>query len=273
MSLANIPILSDILSLIGFGSSNQKGGNAPAQQNTEVMNPPIDTLTSVQISYKFHRGVYHILIKLALLEGLIILGLIGGCIWVIISATPLDRFFVSSVNGRINRVIPLDVPTMEGSELFSRTVDDVAAALTFGYLDYEQRRIEASAHINDEALQKLQFALIGTGGISQMTQDDSFYSAAIDPTRGGGIIRSRVNSEFVLEWVMNIPLNITYHRNKPTTSETITPWNVTVLVQRARRLETSLGYVITQVLDVKAVGPAQPVTPAANNAAQEATSP
>ena len=273
MNLGNIPILSDILSLAGLGGASKKGGNAPAQQNTEVMSPPIDTLTSVQVSYKFHRSVYHVLIKVALLQGLLTLGLIGGCLWIIVSATPLDRFFVSSVSGRIDRVIPLDVPTMDAGELFSRTADDVAAALTFGYLDYEQRRLESAEHISPDALQKIQAALLKDGGISQMAQNDSFFSTVVDPARGGGIMRNRVNNQFVMEWVMNIPLNITQHSNKPTVSETVTPWNVTVLVQRARKLETSLGYVITQVLDIQPVGPAQAVTPAASTTIPEAATP
>lgn len=249
---------SILSSLLGGG---KKGGGA--QKDTEVMSEPPDLLKASQGTYIFHRNVYRNLLRIALVQSLTAIALIVIALWIILTATPQDRFFVSSVGGRIDSVMPLDVPLMDDNELFSRAATDIANVMSFGFLDYEQRRIQYGQQFDPATLSALQNALIGAGGIAQMGQQGIVYVAEVDPSRGGGISLKRVNADFVYEWVVVVPIKLTAKRGLQLEEQSVTPWTVSVLVQRARKLEVNNGYLIAKLLGAQADGPAQPVPPAA----------
>jgi hypothetical protein len=254
-------VTSILTSLLGGA---KKGGGA--QKDTEVMSQPPDTLKASQSTHIYHRGVYRLLLKIALVQNVTSIVLVSIALWIIIAATPMDRFFVSSVDGRIDRVIPLDTPLMDNSELFSRAATNVADAMTFGFLDYEQRRIQVGLQFEPAALQQLQKTLIGEGGLSQMGQEGRAYVSVVNPALGGGVLRQGINQDFIYEWVVAAPIDVVTHTGLQATQKVRTPWMVNVLVQRARRMEVNRGYIITQIISAQPLGPGipeaeQPATP------------
>lgn len=249
-----------ILKLLGFGGSSTGGG---AQKDTEVMRPIPDVFESVGRNYRFQRSSYHALINIALGQAIIILLLTLGSIAVLATARPVDRFFVAAGDGRISRIVPLDTPIFNNVEMFSRVSDAVAGALTFGYLDYDQRLIEIGPSFAPGVLASIHKKLLGDAGAADVVQKGLVFSTSI-PGQGVTIPRQGINGLKIYEWVIQTRLEVTRTEGYgEAATSTMTPMVATVLVQRAKQVEVQRGFIIAALLDLKPLGAPQPVkTPA-----------
>lgn len=248
-------LLKKILAIIGFGSQTPTG----AQKGTEVTQLPPDGLKVTQSGYLYNRHTYRTLLFYALVQAGIILVLIAIAGWIIVTAKPQDRFFVASVDGRIIRIVPLDMPNASNSEMYVRVGNAVAAALTFGFLDFEQRRIEVGSAFEPNALKALQSAFLGATGVEDMQKNSYVYVAKVEPSRPGGVIRQGVRDN-IYEWVVSVPLVITRKTGLSEEGQVVSRWDMQVLVQRAKALEISRGFTITALTGSTMSGPPQPVT-------------
>lgn len=248
-------ILDLLKSLLGKGTAAATGG----QSGTEVLHQSPDLLQATQASYLFHRNTYRQLVWLSLMETGILIVLICVSCLIIITANPQDRFFVASVDGRISRIIPLDTPLANNGEMYSRVGSSVAAAMTFGFLDYEQRKIETGTMFDPQALAALYKALTGSDDAAAVTQNNQIFRTKVEASRPGGVISQGVDNH-IYQWVIDVPVSVLLESGAEQPERTQTPWNVKVLVQRAKALEAKNGLVISRVLAAAPSGRPVPVS-------------
>lgn len=250
-----------ILKLLGFGPSGGSGGGTSKQVDTEVLRKMPDTFDSVDRNFRFHRNTYHTLINIALTEALLIIILLATSLGIMLTAKPIDRFFVAAADGRINQIIPLDTPTFNDVEMFSRVSDAVAAGLTFGFLDYAQRLQEVSPLFSPGALEKLQSAVAGANPAATITQQGLVFIAAV-PGQAITILRKGINDQNIYEWVIRTQVEVTTKIGFGTDVKSIvTPYSVTALVQRAKAVEVQRGFVIAST-EVRQTGNPREIAPA-----------
>ena len=243
-------ILGKILGLIGFGP-----GKAPvAAAGNEPMRQSPDLLQITQLNYQYNRNNYRTMVRYAIAEAGIVLALILVAGYITLSANPQDRFFVASVDGRISRIFPLDTPTANNGEMYTRIGLGVAASLTFGFLDYDQRRQEVAALYEQEAQETLYKAFLGAPGVAQMQQNNYVYVSAVEPSRPGGVLSQGVSEDNIYRWVIQVPLLVTRKTGTSEQADNVARWTVQVLVERARSLEISRGFIITRILAMQKEG-------------------
>jgi len=248
-------IVGKILGIIGFGPS--KTPAAAAAGNEQMAKAP-DLLQITQLDYHYNRNNYRTMVRYAIAEAGIILVLIVVAAYIILSANPQDRFFVASVDGRISRIFPLDAPTADNKEMYVRIGTGVAASLTFGFLDYEQRRQEVSTLYEQEALDTLYKTFLGgDAGITQMQQNNYVYVSAVEPSRPGGVVSQGVSEDNIYRWVIQVPLLVTRKVGASDEANETSRWTAQVLVERARSLEISRGFSITRILAMQKEGGAK----------------
>ncbi len=248
----------DILKLVfGLLGSKTAGGGVRA---SEVYAPPADTLVAAQGRFNFHRDAYRALLNFSIVLGLTLIGLIGANAWIVITADPQDRFFVAAVDGRVQPLMPIDLPNTPNDEIFSRVGKGVVDSLTFGYLDQDFRRAELSALFLPGMIEAIQKAVVlGNLGPEQLATQMKSFVAEFDPHRPAGVLLQGVNKQTsIYEWLIQIPILVTIKLGIDNAPSTVQPYTVQVVAQRSRSVESRYGYFIARLESVRPDGPATP---------------
>lgn len=250
----------DILKLVfGMLGSKTAGGGV---RNAEVYQPPADALISVQGRFNFFRDSYRTLLSFSIILGILIIVLIGANSWIVLTANPEDRFFVAAADGRVIPLLPVDRPNATNEELFNRAGKSVLDSLTFGYLDQDFRRAELAAIFAPGLIERLQKAVVlGEDGPAQLSASSKSFTAELDNRRPAGILRQGINEQSHLyEWLIQVPVIITTKTGYNNIPQTVQPFTLQLLVQRARSVETRYGYIISAIISAQADSPAAPAS-------------
>ena len=217
------------------------------RSDSEVFQAPADVLMTTLGHHHFYSNAYRTLLRIAIGLGFTVIALILVSCWVVLTAHPQDRFFVAAVDGRVERILPLDTPVATNDEMVTRVAMALGKALTFGFLDYDQRRVENRPFFTNQAFDQLHRLVLGAGGTSRMTEDQRIYKTEVDRTKPPLVLRQEVNKDFTYEWVFQIPVIVSSFRGASEEPEAVHPLTLNVLVQSAREVEVTRGYVVTQV--------------------------
>ncbi len=158
------------------------------------------------IHSEFYRDNFRMMVKIALVNSIVMVAIIMGMIFYMFRTQPDNRFFATTVDGRIMQLIPLDMANMTRSELYSWVVQAVNDTLTFGYHDY-QRRLQDSTHY---------FTRDGWESFAAMLQNMHIIDTI---GKGKLVVKAEPRSAPELEqeavfngryrWVMNVDFRIT----------------------------------------------------------------
>lgn len=259
--------VQDILKLVFglLGSKTVAGG----VRNSEVYQPPADTLISAQGRFNFFRDTYRLLLNISLLLAFIMIGLIATNCWIVFSAKPQDRFFVAAVDGRVLPVLPLDLPNAPSNEVLNRVGTAITDSLTFGYLDQDFRRAELSPLFAPTIIEKVQQAVaLNNSDMQQLTSQLKSFVTAFDPRRAGGILAQGTNPQtHIYEWIVQLPITVTTKLGVDNTPTTVQPFTLQIIVKRSLSVESRYGYLISGIVAVHADGPAVPPPPASQQPA------
>lgn len=262
--------LHDVLKLVFelvfglLGSKTVAGG----VRNSEVYEPPADTLISTQGRFNFFRDTYRMLLNASLILALTMIGLIGANCWIVFSAKPQDRFFVAAVDGRVIPVLPMDLPNAPNNEVFTRTGTALTDSLTFGYLDQDFRRAELAQIFAPGIIEKVQQTVaLNTDTIQQLSAQLKSFMTTFDNHRPGGIIAQGINPQsHIYEWIVQLPITVTTKMGLDNIPTTVQPFTLQVVVRRSRAVESRYGYLISGLIAAHADGPVSSI-PAAASAA------
>jgi hypothetical protein len=156
--------------------------------------------------------------------------------------------------------MPMDTPLMSNDELLSSVAANISGALTFGYIDREQRARLTSDPFADGIHAALLDAVIGKELLNNLASKSLIFRAAVDPSIGGGIIQQGRATDNIYRWQMQIPIMLTRISANNDVPNEKAPWHVLVEAQRSPSLDLGLSYQINRILGAKQAGPAQPVT-------------
>jgi hypothetical protein len=233
-------ILTKIFGLFGVTPSG----------NSDVMAITPDILTSSLNRYQLHRDNYRRMVKVVLVQGVIlILLIVMGC-WLVVRAQPHDRFFTAAPDGRVQRVWPLDVAQYSDQQIAGRVATYVVESLSFGARDYEINRVRGLKFFSPEALNQLHAQLLGKALDINSISIDTAFKAELDTSRGGGVVRGEVGSDYVREWEVVVPLKLSRMDDLTGEKTEPMPWMVRVLVRRSAKVEVRQGFLIERVLQM-----------------------
>ncbi len=224
----------------------QKKDTQQQAATTEAKNdqPEVDADTSglgtVVIRNEFYRDGYRSLLKLTLILGVVILGLIGAMYYVIRVNQPENRYFATTEDGRLVPMMPLNVPNMSAPALMSWVAQATTEVMTFGFSDYRRRLQEASRNFTKRGWESFTQALQRSRIIEMVEVNQQVLTTA---PKGAPILESEGLVAGRYQWVVQVPLILTYQSGSRTQNMGLL---VTVVVVRVPRLESPNGIGIEQ---------------------------
>ena len=197
-------------------------------------------LAQVVVRNEFYRDGYRSLLRLTLIQGMVILGLIGAMYVVVQSNQPENKFFATTEDGRLVPMVPLNEPNLSAPALMSWAAQSATEVMTFGFNDYRRRLQEASRNFTRRGWESFTQALQRSRIIEMVEAQQQVVTAA---PQGAPIIVSEGLSAGRYQWQIQMPLVLTYQSGSRTRSDSLL---VTLVIVRVPRLESSNGVGIEQ---------------------------
>ena len=221
-------------------TDKQKTPDAGKTVTEETEQPDASGLGTVVIRNEFYRDGYRSLLKMALIQSVVILGLVGAMYYVIKIHQPQHYYFATTEDGRLIPMVPLSQPNLSGPALMSWVAQATTEVMTFGFSDYRRRLQESSRNFTKRGWESFTQALQRSRIIEQVDVKQQIITAA---PRGAPVLESQGMVAGRYQWIVQIPLVLTYTSGANISNTRLL---VTVVVVRVPRLESPNGVGIEQ---------------------------
>ncbi len=210
---------------------------ADKKEQNEVSHKALNTVVTRNA---FYRDGYRNLSRLVLIQGLAVVGLIIALVVTISASKPQDRFFATTSDGRLVRMIPLGQPNLNDAALVSWSARAASEIMTFGFHDYQRRLQESSTYFTRRGWQSFTEALDRARIIETVEQNQQIVTAA--PQQAPVIIQQGLING-IYRWVVELPLIVTYQSGSSQQSDVI---KVRLIIVRVSTLDNPSGIGIQQ---------------------------
>lgn len=224
-----------------------KKGAAPEAEESEASSAAVDSdnvgsLGAVVMRNDFYRDGYRAALKLAVLQCIVIVGLIGAMFFVIQTHQPENRYFATTEDGRLVPLVPLSEPNLSTPALTSWVAQAATEAMTFGFNDYKRRLQEASRNFTPHGWEGFTQALQRSRIIEMVESNQQVLTAA---PSGAPILQSEGLVLGRYQWIVQIPLILSYQAGSKSRTDKLL---ITIVIVRVPRLESPSGVGIEQWL-------------------------
>ena len=214
---------------------------APAAAGGAQANQSLKGLGTVMVRNEFYRDGYRIMRMVALAQAVAIIALIGAVIH-FVEVRKEYKYFATTEDGRLVPMIPLNQPNLSTPALMSWVAQSAAEVMTFGHHDYKRRLQEASRSFTRPGWESFTSALQRSGTMEMVEANRQVVTAA---PGGAPIITSEGLRNGRYQWVVQMPLRVTYQSGARKSSKTM---QLTLVVVRVEQLESPHGVGINQWL-------------------------
>lgn len=225
-------------------AKKEKEEKEEKQKNTSSNNKMdkemISGLGTVVIRNEFYRDGYRSLLKMALIQSIVILSLVGAMYYTIKVNQPKNFYFATTEDGRLVPMVALGEPNLSTPALMSWVAQATTEVMTFGFNDYRRRLQESSRNFTKRGWESFTQALQRSRIIEMVEVNQQLITAA---PKGAPVLQSEGLVAGRYQWVVEIPLILTYRSGAKTSN---TGLLVTVIVVRVPRLESANGVGIEQ---------------------------
>lgn len=199
-------------------------------------------LGNVVVRNEFYRDGYRLALRVAMVQSFIILFLIGAMYYVVHIHQPEDKYFATTVDGRVIPMVSLDQPNLSDPALLSWVAQAATETMTFGFADYRRRLQESSRHFTKSGWAEFASELSRIKLIEQIEENYQIVTAA---PAAAPIIQEKTVRGGRYQWVVTLPLVLSYESQG---SKRTDQWLVKLVVVRVPRLESPNGVGIAQWL-------------------------
>ena len=200
----------------------------------------LKTVGSVIVRNEFYRDGYRTLLRIAVIEAMIILALVGAMYFIIDVHQPENRYFATTEDGRLVPMVPLSEPNLSVPALMSWSAQAATEVMTFGFNDYKRRLQQASRNFTRLGWVSFTSALEKSRIIEMVEANGQVVSAA--PASAPILIsEGPVNGRY--QWQVQGPLVVTYQAGSSVRDDKML---VTLLLVRVPKLESPNGVGIEQ---------------------------
>lgn len=182
-------------------SNNAKGSNQKGAAEN------LKGLAAVVTRNEFYKDGYRSLLKIAIFEALAIALLVITLIFVIMTSNPQNKYFATTADGRLVRMVPLNQPNLSDAALLSWVAQAATETMTFGFHDYKRRLQDSSQFFTRRGWESFTQALQSSRIIEAVEARQQVISAV--PGSAPVIVQEGViNNQY--RWVVEMPLVVTY---------------------------------------------------------------
>ncbi len=201
-------------------------------------------LGRVVVRNEFYRDGYRLALRVAIVQALVIFGLIGAMYFVIYAHQPENRYFATTEDGRLIPMVPLNQPNLSTPALLSWAAQSVSETMSFSFSNYRRNLQESSRHFTRAGWESFSTALQQARiieSVESLTQEVSAVPAGAPILTSEGIVKGQY------QWIVQIPILLTYTSGAKKRNES---WLVTLVIVRVPRLESPNGVGIAQWIAV-----------------------
>ncbi len=211
--------------------------DAEDNQNSEYKGEPLMTVITRN---SFYRDSYRNLVRVAIAEAVVISLLIIAIISYMGVSKSEDRYFATTADGRIMKMIPLNRANKTTSALMSWVARSATEIMTFGFHDYQTRLQKSSRYFTRRGWEGFTKALQHSKIIEAV--EASSQVVTCKPRSAPILVEEGVfNGRY--RWVVDLPLKVNYQSSKKSRSDNL---NVRMVIDRVTSLENPDGVGIEQ---------------------------
>jgi len=204
----------------------------------------VGNLGAVVVRNEFYRDGYRTILKLALLQTVVIIGLIGAMLFVVHIHQPENRYFATTEDGRLIPMVALNEPNLSTPALMSWVAQAATEVMTFGFNDYRRRLQESSRNFTRRGWESFTKALQQSRIIEMVEANQQVVTAA---PRGAPVLDREGVVQGRYQWIVQLPMVLTYQSGAQKRSDSLM---ITIVVVRVSRLESPNGVGIEQWIAV-----------------------
>lgn len=220
------------------GAKEQKNDDQNNQE--EEQQPDTSGLGTVVVRNEFYRDGYRTIFKVNLILSVCVIALIGVMYYVVQIHQPQHYYFATTEDGRLIPMVPLSQPNLSRPALTSWVAQATTEVMTFGFNDYRRRLQDASRNFTKRGWESFTQALQRSRIIETVEVNQQIITAA---PSGAPVLEQEGLVAGRYQWVVKIPLVLTYQSGAKTYNTSLL---VTVVVVRVPRLESPSGVGIEQ---------------------------
>lgn len=213
------------------------------QANKDALNTVLgkdSPLETVMTRNSFYIDGYRVLQKIVLLESFVI-----GCMMLVfvvlfMFAQPKDRFFATTPDGRLIKLVALSEPLLQKKSIISFASEAATEVMTFGFHDYRTRLQDSSENFTQEGWDNFLEALGSAKYIDTLVGNRQVISAI--PLAPPVIVAEGLSGD-TYKWSVEMPLNLSIESGSEVSSKKII---VQMVIARRSRIENDKGLGIDQ---------------------------
>ncbi len=210
----------------------------------EVAPEDMGNLGKVMIRNDFYRDGYRAILKVTVIQGFIIIGLVLAMFYIIKVHQPENRYFATTEDGRLMPMVALSEANLSTPALMSWVAQAATEVMTFGFNDYRRRLQESSRNFTRHGWESFTDALQRSRIIEMVEQNQQVVTAA---PQGAPVVEREGIVAGRYQWTVQMPLVLTYQAQAKTKNDSLL---VTLVVVRVPRLESPNGIGIEQWIAV-----------------------
>lgn len=228
------------------GRPGVEGGSVRPKKAAVTRGEAMDTsgLGRVVVRNEFYRDGYRLALRVAVIQCLVIFGLIGAMFFIVYVHQPENRYFATTEDGRLIPMVPLNQPNLSTPALLSWVAQAASETMSFSFSNYRRSLQESSRHFTRAGWESFSKALQQSRIIESVEVNAQEVTAV---PRGAPILKSEGIVAGQYQWVVQIPVILSYVSGSKTRSDN---WIITIVVVRVPRLESPNGVGIAQWIAV-----------------------
>ncbi|MDD3020253.1 MAG: type IVB secretion system apparatus protein IcmL/DotI [Alphaproteobacteria bacterium] len=216
--------------------------SAPRMSDAENEVEMLKSVGSVIVRNEFYRDGYRSILRIAVIEAIIILALIGAMYFIIEVHQPENRYFATTEDGRLIPATALSEPNLSVPALMSWSAQAATEVMTFGFNDYKRRLQEASRNFTRTGWASFTKALERSRIIEMV---EANQQVVYSTPSSAPILVSEGEVNGVYQWEVDVPLVVTYQSGSNVRSDRLL---VKLIIVRVPKLESPNGVAIEQWL-------------------------
>lgn len=197
-------------------------------------------LNRQKLQTEFYRDRFHRLVQMALINAVIISALIITIIFYMFQTRPDNRFFATTVDGRILQLTALDHQSLTDSALFAWLVEASMDTMSFGFHDFQRRLQSSTQYFTREGWESFASMLQEMRLIETLEQGQMVVSMV---PRSAPVIIQRGVVEGRYRWVIDMDFTVTLQGRG---QGNVRPLRLRLTVERVPALENVRGVAIAR---------------------------
>lgn len=172
-----------------------------------------DALQTVMIRNNFYRDGYRALMKVAVVQGLVIMALIGIIVALVLTSQIKHVFFATNIDGRIMPIEPINEPYFQDDQIITWLASTARDVMQMDYLNYKSNISKAYN----------KFTLTGRVDFDNALKESRLLEAIernkltsqLRPEGAPQILRKNLSKEGVYSWYLRMPVTVLFDGNEP----------------------------------------------------------